>query len=59
MFKMLDEGIRPTSALRTPESVKEFLKPDEYKLYSLIYARSDGFVDGASKIRCYFCNVDE
>lgn len=34
------EGIRPTSALRTPESVKGFLKPDEYKLYSLIYARA-------------------
>lgn len=34
------EGIRPTSALRTPESVKKFLKPDEYKLYSLIYARA-------------------
>ena len=34
------EGIRPTSALRTPESVKEYLKPDEYKLYSLIYARA-------------------
>ena len=34
------EGLRPTSALRTPESVKKFLKPDEYKLYSLIYARA-------------------
>lgn len=34
------EGIRPTSALRTPESVKKFLKTDEYKLYSLIYARA-------------------
>ena len=34
------EGIRPTSALRTPESVKKFLKPDEYKLYSMIYARA-------------------
>ena len=34
------EGIRPTSALRTPESVKKFLKSDEYKLYSLIYARA-------------------
>ena len=33
------EGIRPTSALRTPESVKEFLKPEEYKLYALIYSR--------------------
>ncbi len=34
------EGIRPTSALRTPESVKEFLKPEEYKLYALIYSRA-------------------
>lgn len=34
------EGIRPTSALRTPESVKKFLKPEEYKLYALIYARA-------------------
>ena len=34
------EGIRPTSALRTPESVKEYLKPEELKLYSLIYARA-------------------
>lgn len=34
------EGIRPTSIMRTPESIKEFLKPEEYKLYSLIYARA-------------------
>ncbi len=34
------EGIRPTSILRTPESVKQYLKNDEYKLYSLIYARA-------------------
>lgn len=34
------EGIRVTSAYRTPESVKAYLTPDEYKLYSLIYARS-------------------
>ena len=34
------EGIRPTSALRTPESVKKYLKPEEYKLYALIYARA-------------------
>lgn len=34
------EGIRPTSALRTPESIKEYLSPDEFKLYSLIYART-------------------
>jgi len=34
------EGIRPTSIKRTPESIKKYLKPDEYKLYSLIYARA-------------------
>ncbi len=34
------EGIRPTSVLRTPESVKKFLTPDEYKLYKLIYSRA-------------------
>lgn len=34
------EAIRPTSILRTPESIKEYLKPEEYKLYSLIYARA-------------------
>lgn len=34
------EAIRPTSVLRTPESIKKFLKADEYKLYSLIYARA-------------------
>ena len=34
------EGIRPTSIHRTPESVKEYLSNDEYKLYSLIYYRT-------------------
>ena len=34
------EGIRPTSAMRTPESVKEYLSADEFRLYSLIYARA-------------------
>ena len=34
------EGIRVTSVYRTPESVKKYLTNDEYKLYSLIYARS-------------------
>lgn len=34
------EAIRPTSILRTPESVKEFLTDDEYKLYRLIYMRT-------------------
>lgn len=34
------EGIRPTSINRTPESIKEYLTPDEYKLYKLIYTRA-------------------
>lgn len=34
------EGIRPTSIHRTPESVKQYLSSDEYKLYSLIYYRT-------------------
>ena len=34
------EGIRPTSILRTPESVKMYLSDDEYKLYNLIYKRT-------------------
>ncbi|HBE04182.1 MAG TPA: type I DNA topoisomerase [Spirochaetia bacterium] len=33
------EAIRPTSAYRTPESIKKFLEPDEYKLYSLVWER--------------------
>ena len=34
------EAIRPSSINRTPESVKEYLTKDEYKLYELIYARA-------------------
>ncbi len=34
------EGIRPTSILRTPESVKAYLSDEEYKLYNLIYNRT-------------------
>ncbi len=34
------EAIRPTSIKRTPESLKKYLKPDEYKLYSIIYYRA-------------------
>ncbi len=34
------EAIRPTSIKRTPESIKSYLTPDEYKLYSLIYTRA-------------------
>jgi len=34
------EAIRPTSIQRTPESVKPYLKDDEFKLYRLIYYRA-------------------
>jgi len=33
------EAIRPTSALRHPDSVKQYLKEDEYKVYKLIWQR--------------------
>ncbi len=34
------EGIRPTSAARTPEDIKSHLSDDEFKLYSLIWKRT-------------------
>ncbi|QNQ82350.1 type I DNA topoisomerase [Lactobacillus sp. PV037] len=33
------EAIRPTSAFRTPDSIKQYLTSEEYRLYSLIWAR--------------------
>jgi DNA topoisomerase-1 len=33
------EAIRPTSALRHPDDVKQYLKEDEYKVYKLIWQR--------------------
>lgn len=34
------EAIRPTSVNRTPESIKSFLSPEQYKLYDLIWKRT-------------------
>jgi DNA topoisomerase-1 len=34
------EAIRPTSILRTPESVKAYLNADQFKLYELIWRRT-------------------
>lgn len=34
------EAIRPTSVLRTPQSIKSFLTPDQFKLYDLIWKRA-------------------
>ncbi len=33
------EAVRPTSVARRPEEVRPFLKPDEFRLYQLIYQR--------------------
>ena len=33
------EAIRPTSALRTPDSIHKYLKDDEFKVYKLIWQR--------------------
>ncbi|HLB43633.1 MAG TPA: type I DNA topoisomerase [Gammaproteobacteria bacterium] len=34
------EAVRPTSAVRTPESLKSFLSPEQFKLYDLIWKRT-------------------
>lgn len=44
------EGIRPTSIERTPESVKKYLNNDEFKLYSLIYARALASLMASAKL---------
>lgn len=44
------EAIRPTIVYRTPESLKEYLGSDQYKLYSLIWKR---FVASQSKAAEY------
>ena len=33
------EAIRPTSVLNTPEKIKKYLKPEQFKLYQLIWRR--------------------
>ena len=45
------EGIRVTSLYRTPESLKKYLSSDEYKLYSLIYARSLACLMADAKVK--------
>ena len=34
------EAIRPTDVIRTPQSVKKYLSPDQNKLYDLIWSRA-------------------
>lgn len=44
------EAIRPTSVNRTPESMKEHLTADEYKLYRLIYKRALASIMADAKV---------
>ncbi|QIK57325.1 type I DNA topoisomerase [Erysipelothrix sp. HDW6A] len=43
------EAIRPTSIERTPDSIKKYLTPDEYKLYRFIYFRALASLMSAAK----------
>lgn len=43
------EAIRPTNIQNTPESVKEYLTNDQYKLYKLIYSRAVASLMSAAK----------
>ena len=45
------EAIRPSSINRTPESIKDYLTDDEYKLYSLIYFRALASLMAPSKVK--------
>ena len=45
------EGIRPTNINRTPESIKNYLSTDEYKLYKLIYIRALASIMADAKVK--------
>lgn len=44
------EAIRPTNINRHPDSVKQYLSTDEYKLYSLIYFRALAYLMSDAKV---------
>ena len=44
------EAIRPTSILRTPDKVKQYLTNDEYKLYRFIYYRALASIMADAKV---------
>lgn len=44
------EAIRPTSVMRYPESIEKHLSKDEFKLYSLIYARTLASLMASAKV---------
>jgi len=52
------EAIRPTSIMRTPESIKEYLSQDEYKLYRLIYIRTLAYLMSNAKTLATTLNLE-
>lgn len=52
------EAIRPTSITRTPESIKEYLSNDEYKLYRLIYIRALAYLMSSAKTLATTVNLE-
>ncbi len=48
--QLAHEAIRPTDIFKTPESIKEYLEEDEYKLYKLIWKRFLASQTAKSKI---------
>ncbi len=45
------EAIRPTDINRSPDSLRTFLTPEQFKLYQMIWKRAPGLPDVACKIR--------
>lgn len=45
------EAIRPTSINRTPQDMKPYLTPDEYKLYRFIYTRAVASLMSDAKVK--------
>lgn len=52
------EAIRPSSINRTPESVKEYLSKDEFKLYEMIYARALASLMKEAKVNATTITLD-
>lgn len=52
------EAIRPTSITRTPDSIKEYLTPDELKVYSIIYYRALASLMANAKVLATVINLE-
>ena len=52
------EAIRPTSITRTPDTIKEYLTPDELKVYSIIYYRALASLMANAKVLATVINLE-